>query len=324
MSVSVVMTTYNGEKYIIEQLESLKNQTREIDELLIYDDGSTDSTGVLVQKYIKKNKLNKWKYIINQNNKGWKRNFHEGVKAATSDFVFPCDQDDIWHLDKIENMEKIMIENPDINVLVGKYHKFFDDDNKNVQKRKNTIWESVALLIDKIVDKKASESLNGDIERKPFDSTFLQLMPGCCFCVRKSFFNEIEEYWFEELGHDAFYTFFSKLTDSFAIYNAYVIEWRHHTGSTSRPRGRQRSTRIKEIDRNDKVVSKLKKYVIENRVRRAKDKLEILNKAEHWCKLRRKFLQKKNLLAGIQLVKYKKYYERSRAMVTDWIYAFMR
>lgn len=317
------MTTYNGEKYIIKQLESLRNQSRRIDEVLIFDDGSTDKTRSLVREYILHFSLSNWHYIINSENKGWKRNFHEGVRAATSDIVFPCDQDDTWHLDKVEKMEKIMISNPDINVLVGKYHKFFDEENQSAQ-RKNTTWESLALLVDKLADKKSLSVLDGSVIRESFNESFLQLMPGCCFCVRKSFFMTIEPYWFEELGHDAFYTFFSKLTDSFAIYNSYVIEWRHHTGSTSRPRGRHKEIRLKELERNEKVVSTLEKFICNYPIQNVDKKQRILFEAERWCNLRKEFLRTKNVIKGFQLIKFRKYYERSRALVTDWIYAFMK
>lgn len=321
MSVSVVMTTYNGEKYIIDQLESLRNQTRKIDEVLIYDDGSKDSTGLIVERYIKDFGLKNWHFIVNTKNKGWKRNFHEGVKATSSDLVFPCDQDDIWHTDKIEKMEKVMLENPDINVLVGRYQKFFDDESKESKKRKS-VWELVAFLVDKVSDKEQKQ-LDGSTNRSSFDADFLQLMPGCCFCIRKSFFNNIEQYWFPELGHDAFYTFFSKLTDSYAIYNYCVIDWRQHIGSTSRPRGRQKATRMKEIDRNIKVVNALKSYVDRKEIGEYKYKLSILNNAEKWCELRNKFISSGNIFYGIRLLKYYKYYERGRAIITDWLYAFM-
>ena len=322
MSVSVVITTYNGEKYIVDQLESLRNQTRKIDEVLIYDDGSTDSTSMIVENFIKDFKLENWHFIVNKKNKGWKRNFHDGVKETSSDFIFPCDQDDIWHNDKIEKMEKVMLENPDINVLVGRYHKFFDDESTNKCKKKKTIWESTASFIDKVSDKE-NKQLDGSINKVPFNAKFLQLMPGCCFCIRKSFFNRIEQYWFPELGHDAFYTFFSKLTDSFAIYNCYVIDWRQHIGSTSRPEGRQKSTRIKEIDRNTKVVSILKRYIEKNEIDSYIHKMSILDNAEKWCKIRQKFICSKNIIYGIKLLKYYKYYERGRAIFTDWLYAFM-
>lgn len=61
--ISVAMTTYNGSKYIIKQLDSLKNQSRKIDELVICDDCSTDNTVELVNDYIKSNNLEGLEYI---------------------------------------------------------------------------------------------------------------------------------------------------------------------------------------------------------------------------------------------------------------------
>ena len=58
--ISVAMTTYNGSNYIIKQLDSLKNQSRKIDELVICDDCSTDNTVELVNEYIKSNNLEGW------------------------------------------------------------------------------------------------------------------------------------------------------------------------------------------------------------------------------------------------------------------------
>ena len=55
MKNSVVMATYNGAKYIIEQLDSIKNQTMRPDEVIISDDGSTDDTLKIVKNYIAKN-----------------------------------------------------------------------------------------------------------------------------------------------------------------------------------------------------------------------------------------------------------------------------
>ena len=100
--VSVVVTTYNGRKYIFEQLDSIRDQSRPADEVLILDDKSSDGTFEAVQEYIRKNHLWEWKIIANQTNIGWKRNFKKGFDLCGGDYVFPCDQDDVWHLDKIE------------------------------------------------------------------------------------------------------------------------------------------------------------------------------------------------------------------------------
>lgn len=78
--ISVAMTTYNGSKYIIKQLDSLKNQSRKIDELVICDDCSTDNTVELVNDYIKSNNLEGWNIYSNENNLGFINNFKQTIK----------------------------------------------------------------------------------------------------------------------------------------------------------------------------------------------------------------------------------------------------
>ena len=114
LTTSVVMATYNGEKYIIEQLKSLRDQTKLIDEVLIYDDGSQDKTADLIRKFIEKNKLDNWIFKVNEKNRGWRDNFMELLSAATKEIIFTCDQDDIWLPDKIEKMYQEMVI-PSIN-----------------------------------------------------------------------------------------------------------------------------------------------------------------------------------------------------------------
>ena len=99
--VSVVMTTYNGQKYLREQMDSLREQTMPIDEVIIMDDCSTDHTPDLVSAYIKEYNLKGWNLVQNEQNQGWKKNFKSGFDLATGDYIFPCDQDDIWHPDKV-------------------------------------------------------------------------------------------------------------------------------------------------------------------------------------------------------------------------------
>lgn len=73
MKTSVIMTVYNGSKYLLEMLESLRKQTRAIDELLIFDDRSTDSSQMIIKTYISKYRLNNWKLVVNKENKGWEK-----------------------------------------------------------------------------------------------------------------------------------------------------------------------------------------------------------------------------------------------------------
>ena len=106
MKISVVMTTYNGEKYVEEQLDSIRVQTRKADEVLIFDDQSSDKTVKIIQHYIDDNKLNNWKITVNAVNKGWRKNFFDGIQETSGDVIFLCDQDDIWVPDKIEKIQE--------------------------------------------------------------------------------------------------------------------------------------------------------------------------------------------------------------------------
>lgn len=98
--VSVAMATYNGEKYIREQIDSIIGQTYPIYELIIQDDCSTDRTVDICKEYAAR-----YPFIHcyqNENNLGYNRNFQLVTSRATGDFVAFSDQDDIWFKDKIE------------------------------------------------------------------------------------------------------------------------------------------------------------------------------------------------------------------------------
>ena len=87
-TVSVIMPTYNGEKNIIEQLESIKNQERMPDEVLLCDDGSTDRTVEIVTNFIEENQLSGWQLLINEVNIGWRENFIRLIHQAKGDVIF--------------------------------------------------------------------------------------------------------------------------------------------------------------------------------------------------------------------------------------------
>ena len=128
MKISVVITTYNGEPYLTEQLESIRKQTLQPDEVLIFDDCSNNKTVSLIENFISTYNLDTWKLYINKSNIGWKRNFINGFDKAAGDLIFPCDQDDIWELDKVESMARIMDENEKIFLLASNYKPFYQGE----------------------------------------------------------------------------------------------------------------------------------------------------------------------------------------------------
>jgi len=106
MKISVVIATYNGEKYICEQLDSILNQTYPVFEILVKDDCSIDHTIEVVKKYQKK--YSNIRLIQNKKNVGVWTNFLEGFYLATGEFIAYCDQDDIWLPNRIERMIPFM------------------------------------------------------------------------------------------------------------------------------------------------------------------------------------------------------------------------
>lgn len=137
--VSLVMATYNGEKFIKEQLTSILKQTRHPDEVIISDDGSTDHTLEIVDDFIRKYDLNNWKVLIRPTtSKEYppyvkiSLNFIDAAKETNGDIIFFSDQDDIWHSNKIEAMTGLMMKNPQIYTLVC--NRSFIDKNGDLLK----------------------------------------------------------------------------------------------------------------------------------------------------------------------------------------------
>ncbi|MEZ8952713.1 glycosyltransferase family 2 protein [Vibrio cyclitrophicus] len=92
------MTTYNGEKYIKDQIESILCQLKEGDELLISDDGSTDKTLKILSDISNFDSRIK---IFSGPQKGLQKNFEYVLLKSRGDYIFLCDQDDIWLPSKV-------------------------------------------------------------------------------------------------------------------------------------------------------------------------------------------------------------------------------
>ncbi|HFI0749913.1 TPA: glycosyltransferase, partial [Streptococcus suis] len=91
MKISVAMTTYNGEDFIVPQMDSIRCQTMAPDEVIIVDDCSNDRTIELVEDYINRYNLYNWKIILNTENIGWRKNFRKALFSTTGDIIFLAD-----------------------------------------------------------------------------------------------------------------------------------------------------------------------------------------------------------------------------------------
>ena len=106
MIISVCMTTFNGQKYIKEQLESILCQLSPYDEVIVSDDDSTDNT-IDVIKECKDSRIK----IISGPRLGVVKNFEYAIQHASGDVIFLADQDDVWLSNKVEVSLKHLQDN---------------------------------------------------------------------------------------------------------------------------------------------------------------------------------------------------------------------
>lgn len=108
--VSVVLGTYNGEKYLHEQLDSVLAQTYPNFEIIAVDDGSKDNTVQILKEYAQKDP--RIKVYVNEHNLGFIRNFEKGCSLSRGHWISVCDQDDYWFPEKIEKMVRAIGDQP--------------------------------------------------------------------------------------------------------------------------------------------------------------------------------------------------------------------
>ncbi len=102
LPISVVLCSYNGSRYIEEQLQTILNQTYPISELIVVDDASTDSTVNIVSKIAERDA--RIQLYRNETNIGYTKNFEKAILLTSTDLIAIADQDDIWVNTKIERM----------------------------------------------------------------------------------------------------------------------------------------------------------------------------------------------------------------------------
>ena len=123
------MATYNGGRFLREQLESLYSQSYPPCEVVVCDDNSKDETQAILEEFHKRNGL---RYYINDNSLGVTGNFYRAISLCNGEYVMICDQDDIWLPNKIEETLKHMLEIDDGKpCLVSSQHQNIDTNGNS-------------------------------------------------------------------------------------------------------------------------------------------------------------------------------------------------
>lgn len=121
MRISIAMATYNGEKFIQMQLESLSCQSFFPFELVVTDDGSSDATVLLLRAFAETAPF-PVRIYENENNLGYSNNFLKAAKLCSGDWVAFCDQDDVWLPNKLANAARAIERYADVSLILQNAH----------------------------------------------------------------------------------------------------------------------------------------------------------------------------------------------------------
>jgi glycosyltransferase involved in cell wall biosynthesis len=204
--ISVCIATYNGEKYIKDQLVSILHQLRDEDEVIISDDFSIDNTLEVIKSFNDA----RIKVFMNTKEKGFTRNFENALEKAQGDIIFLSDQDDIWMPNKV-NVCVIALKNSD----------FIVHDGHMVNKNIDILNESIF---------KFRNVKNG------FLKNFVKIRYlGCCMAFNKNILNKSLPFPDNQIltTHDSWLTLVSELYFNVNLIYQPLIKYRRHGGNVS-------------------------------------------------------------------------------------------
>ena len=210
--VLVLMATYNGEKYLREQIDSILTQT-DVDVFVkVSDDRSTDNTSKILQEY--KEKYSNFDYVINQNNKGFTYNFLDlyfSIKNEKFDYCAFSDQDDFWLPEKLIKAIELIQQYPN---------------------EKGTFYCSNLTLVDENL-KPFDVQEKKDVNRKQkYRFLASNIATGCTTVVDHKFYEQSIKYYPKDINLHDYWLFLIALFTAEYVYDfKSYIHYRQHTNN---------------------------------------------------------------------------------------------
>lgn len=261
--ISVVMATYNGERFIREQLLSIFNQTMSVDEIIICDDNSRDNTVQIIKDIQKEYKNIDIRLIQNNNNLGYKLNFKRALLFCDADFIFLCDQDDIWLENKVEVMMQIMNVNKNIKVLASTYDLINENDNP-IHIDINPRFSNKNMYKCKV---KPNALVRVPFERLIVENSF----QGCALCICKEVNEKFQRCFSVDFHHDWLINLLASEQNGMYFLNVPLFHYRIHSKNTIGLKG---NVTLKGMDH---LVST---NTVDARTNTAKNCIQTLNELE--------------------------------------------
>lgn len=172
MKISAAVCTYNGEKYILEQLNSILNQSVKVDEIIICDDQSSDTT-VEIIKSLSEDYPGIIRLYVNEENLRVNKNFEKAISLSSGDYIFLSDQDDVWEHNKVAEILNIFQQNATAQGVFS--NAFLIDDSGNKKGSRN-LWDNVLFMESAIKNPKELYSYIANIRN---------MVTGATLCIKK-------------------------------------------------------------------------------------------------------------------------------------------
>ena len=225
MKTSVALCTYNGEKYIQDLLISICSQTVQPNEIIICDDCSNDSTVSIIQDVLNRYQI-PYTLIINENNLGFFRNFKKCISLCTGDVVFLCDQDDVWHDNKVEVLSSIMNENLDVLSITTNFLLINEVGTpllqRNIREGHNPFFKK---------EKFEYDYKNGELYKVSLRTILCHnIAPGCTQAIRNTIVKDIS--FFDHGAHDEIFNTIAGFKNGLYYYDLPLTNYRFHSNQT--------------------------------------------------------------------------------------------
>lgn len=215
LSISVAMCTYNGEKYLREQLQSIAAQTRPPHELVVCDDGSTDATPEIIEEFSRTAAF-PVRFIRNPENLGSTKNFEKAIGLCTGDLIALSDQDDIWLPEKLARQAEMMERDPELGGVFTDA-ELIDGSSKPMGKR---LWKNIEFSPRERKRLRAGRATEVLLKRNRVTGATLMIRAN-----KRRFVSPIPPSWV----HDAWIGWMLAIYSKLAIIDEPLISYRIHS-----------------------------------------------------------------------------------------------
>ncbi|MCE3077234.1 glycosyltransferase family 2 protein [Chryseobacterium gwangjuense] len=261
MKISVALCTFNGEKYLQQQIDSILHQTVKVDEIVVCDDGSNDATLQILKEYHAQFP-EIFRIYSNEKNLRSVKNFEKAISLCTGEIIFLSDQDDIWEEVKVEMYVDHFKQHPKIDVICSNGY-LIDDSNNTLEKY--TVWDVPQIL----------NSSNLDYFK--IFCTIGNFATGASMAIKKSFVEKVLPFpLIDGFHHDEWIAVIASEENRFDFINDKLFRYRIHSeqqvGGISYPKDeKSKEKMIQKFDVNREPKS-FREYKIKLRTFNDKEK----------------------------------------------------